>query len=480
MMSKKISSLKTQLIISLSMILLCVDIGIAFLSYHDALTEVEELFDAQLAQSARVLAGTFANEMQQWQEQKNTTQFPLVYNSWTPVIKGITDRSQQALPQGHRYESKIAFQLWSPEKKLWVYSLSTPNQTIPFWQPGFHTMTHDGVLWRIFVLPIPHSGARMITAENQEVRGELSSDIASHLIWGHLIGLPLVIFLISFIVTRAFKPVESLGAQIKKRHINNLDPISVDNAPGEVYPLVEALNTLLQRLKLSWQQQKEFIADAAHELRTPLAALKVHAQNLTASQTLAEAKESTDYINQGVDRCNKLVQQLLTLARQEQGHLIVKEKIVLTPLLREIISQQLPLALKKHQIVELDAVESLSLQTHRESLRVLMGNLLSNAIQYTPIGGRIFCAAQQNENQITITVEDDGPGIPEEEREKIFQRFYRITRPYQAEGTGLGLAICQKITEQLQGRLTISAARQTQGACFTLTLPTELNEMRNA
>lgn len=475
----KTTSLKIQLIVSLSAILLCVDMAVAFFSYHDALTEVEELFDAKLAQSARVLADMLTQEMQQWPQPKSFKQ-PIAYNGWAPLAKGIINPPKHNTKmKGHRYESKIAFQIWSPEKKLWVYSLNAPNQIIPSWKPGFHTIHSNGVLWRIFVLPIPHSEAWMITAENQSERRELSSDIASHLIWGQIIAVPLITLLISFIVARAFKPLDFLGTQIKKRHINNLDPISLDRFPNEVSPLIEALNTLLPKLKLSWQQQKEFIADAAHELRTPLAALKVHAQNLAVAPTLNEAKESADYINQGVDRCNKLIQQLLTLARQEQQQDERQTKIFLAPLLREIIAQHMPLALKKQHRLELDAQDDLSLTTHTESVKILISNLLGNAIQYTPSGGHIICTAQQDNEYLKISIADNGPGIPEQERKKIFQRFYRINRPNQAEGTGLGLAICRKIIEQLHGQLMIDSATQTQGACFTVMLPIEPNEMRN-
>ena len=467
----KINSLKTQLIISLSFLLFCVDLGVAMLSYHDALTEVEELFDAQLAQSARVLSGTLSDEITQWKSQTYSKKFPIIYNSWAPVGKEILDDNQQALTAGHRYESKIAFQLWSAEKKLWIHSISAPTEIFAPWQPGFHHIRHQGTLWRIFVLPLPNHQAWMITAENQAVRQELSEGIATHMILGHLFSLPIVILLIRLLVNRALKPLEALSLEIQHRHMDNLDPIALERSPQEIYPIIQALNILLDRLKLSWQQQKEFIADAAHELRTPLAALKVHAHNLMHTKTRMDAQESAQAINQAVDRCNKLVHQLLTLARQERNLKKSIDHLHLAAFFRETIAQHMPLALKKQQHIQLDVDEALYLNTHTESLKILLDNLLMNAIQYTPIKGNIFCCVTTKNQSIQISLEDDGPGIPEKEREKIFQRFYRINRSHETEGTGLGLSICQKITAQLNGTLTITTAIQTAGARFTLILP---------
>jgi two-component system OmpR family sensor kinase len=389
---------------------------VAFIAiYYKALDEANELFDYHLQQLAYALRD-------QPFERANV------------------------LSSGEEPIFDFVIRVWNREGKQ-LY-LSQPHASLPPkpTQSGLQTEnTHQGG-WRVFSTWI--RGRTIQVAQPMHVRNRLAASMAFRLLIPLYVIIPVLGVLVWYIVGHGLHPLDDLARAVTRRTISDLSPLPAVNLPNEVKPLVQALNDLLDHLRLSLDRQRAFIADAAHELRSPLTALQLQTQLAERTKTDSERITAFAKQKQGLKRAVHVVQQLLTLARQEPGAAAPKtSSISLTPLARQVIAEHISLAEEKTIDIGISHIEeTVSVIGDGESLHILLGNLVDNAIRYTPSGGHVDIALGRTGERPYLEVSDDGPGIPPEERERVFDRFYRRTGT-DVPGSGLGLAIVKSIAD---------------------------------
>jgi len=278
-------------------------------------------------------------------------------------------------------------------------------------------------------------------------------------------------------VARSLRPLTRLTAQLRQRRPFALDSLPEQGLPEELQPLVEALNELLGRLHDVFEGQRRFIADAAHELRTPITAVRLQAQVLQLARRDEERTQALQQVRAGIARASHLVSQLLTLARLEPGGQAPAFELVdLGTIVKEVVAEQAPAAVKRNIDLGVSECEPVVLCGDPEGLRVLLGNLLTNALRYSPAGGRVDVVLRRESEQARLDVVDNGPGIPPAERERVFERFYR--RPgSEGDGSGLGLAIVREIVARHLGAIELTDVERSSGLRVSVRLPFDTDQI---
>ena len=290
-----------------------------------------------------------------------------------------------------------------------------------------------------------------------------------------LAQIPLIGLLIWLAVGRSLAPLSSISRAIQQRSAASLQPLPMDGIPQEVHRMVHELNALLQRLRSALDSQKQFTMDAAHELRTPLAALKLQLGNLERAKDAVEQKESLFKLHSGIDRASHVVQQLLTLARLEpESARRVSTPVDMARIVRHAIEDHAELAFAKTIDLGHPRSENVFAMGDADSFRIVIDNLIDIAIRYTPKNGKVDVSVYVDGSEAVIEVRDNGLGIPQEERERIFERFYRIIGT-QTNGTGLGLAIVKHIVEDHGGHVHVADGIDGKGISFALRFPATTN-----
>ncbi|MCQ4301965.1 ATP-binding protein [Pseudomonas songnenensis] len=423
---------------------------ISWRSYRDASHEIEELFDAQLAQSARLVQGLVGHEMD-----------PQARRALQEALDAaVNARRDQGVP-GHDYETKLGFQVYAADGSTLLQSAGAPNGALQQLQAGlgataaplarlsagYHDVMLDGHAWRLFLLHDREDDLWILLSERGDVRGELVGKIARRSLLPDLIGLPLLALLIWFAVGWGLRPLARMAQLLKRRDPDNLAPLLLAPLPQELEPVAASLNRLLQQVNQLIEREKRFIADAAHELRTPLAVLRIHAQNAQQAQDEQERAEALEQLVVGVDRTTRVVTQLLTLARLEPSAQQLRlAPLDLRALARETLAELTPLAIAQDQALTLEVDEQADcrLTGDAASLTTMLQNLVGNALEYTPHGGRIEVQLHGDAGQLILAVDDSGPGISTELRPQLFERFFRLGG---GQGAGLGLSIVARIAE---------------------------------
>ncbi len=293
-------------------------------------------------------------------------------------------------------------------------------------------------------------------AETQEKRTRLANEIIKGVIFPQFLILPLAVGLVWFGLSRGLAPLKSMQQRIHDRDPEDLSPIDPAGAPAEISPLVDAFNELLERLGQSMGAQRRLIADAAHQMKTPLAGLRTHAELALRETDPAEVRRSLEQLVRGSERAAHLIKQLLSLARMENLRDRAElHAMDLNPLARSVVTEWADVALSRDIDFgfETDDVPA-PIVGHPVLLRELFANLIDNALRYTPSGGTVTARVRSDREHVVFEVEDDGPGIPEAERELVFERFYRVLGT-QADGSGLGLAIVREIAREHDARVTL-------------------------
>ena len=306
--------------------------------------------------------------------------------------------------------------------------------------------------------PLPgHSPVLVQVAETLEGRTQLANEIIKGVIVPQFIVLPLAVLLVWLALTRGLAPLTALQARIRRRRPEDRSPIDARGAPEEIAPLVESFNDLLARLSASIQVQKRFIADAAHQMKTPLAGLRTQSELALRQTDPAELRRSLRQIAAATERATRLINQLLALARAEHGgaEAPVHELLDLAQLTREAVRDRVPQAIERQIDLGVDLTDQpAEVLGAALMLRELLGNLIDNALRYTPPGGTVTARVLRDGAEVVLEVEDTGYGIAEAERARVFDRFYRVLGT-RAEGSGLGLAIVREIAEQHDARVSI-------------------------
>ena len=344
---------------------------------------------------------------------------------------------------------------------------------------GFHTIKgsvdddddDDDDEYRAYIRQTPQG--KIAVLQETEYRDDLAATAAYQSVLPLLIALPLMILLTVWITYRAMRPVKTLSASLGKRRSDDLSPLDGEGVPSEIQGFVTAINQLLQRTGENIRRQQRFIADAAHELRSPLTALSLQAERLTKLPQSDEAREQTGLILQSIQRNRHLLEQLLTHARA-QGSETQRNltDISLQAQFRRVLQELMPLALDKQQDIGVAVENDLRIRADDTEIYTLIKTFTDNAIRYTPAGGRIDIGFSETPTTLAIWVEDDGPGIPAAERSRVTDAFYRILGTEQ-QGTGLGLSIADAIAKRYGGKLILADSRNfTHG----LLIQAELNK----
>ena len=330
---------------------------------------------------------------------------------------------------------------------------------------GFHTIKgvvdddddDDDDEYRAYIRQTPQG--KIAVLQETEYRDDLAATAAYQSVLPLLIALPLMILLTVWITYRAMRPVKTLSASLGKRRSDDLSPLDGEGVPSEIQGFVTAINQLLQRTGENIRRQQRFIADAAHELRSPLTALSLQAERLTKLPQSDEAREQTGLILQSIQRNRHLLEQLLTHARA-QGSETQRNltDISLQAQFRRVLQDLMPLALNKQQDIGVAVENDLRIRADDTEIYTLIKTFTDNAIRYTPAGGRIDIGFSETPTTLTIWVEDDGPGIPAAERSRVTDAFYRILGTEQ-QGTGLGLSIADAIAKRYGGKLILADSR---------------------
>jgi len=452
--ARRASSLRGRLVILLLVASALLLTGAIGLSWRDARRELNELFDAQLAESARVLL------MQAGHELREATEH------------GLTPPSLE-LPAGHRYAQRLHVQIRDARGRL-LYRSSADLPPEPHGadaRDGFADRTFHGTRWRVLLLTDPASGLQAELCQTYEGRERLAASIVRNMLLPLVIALPLLGALIWITTTRGIRPLSRLAEELEKRAPQDLEPLRPGPLPRELEPMVGSLNGLLERLRARFDVERRFTADAAHELRTPLAALKTQAQVATGARTPAELDHALSQIVRGVDRMTHLVAQLLTLARLDPDpDGAGRDPVDLASAAREAVEELAPEAAAKGMPLHLEAKGAAAVAGDRALLRTLARNLVENAIRHGRAGDAIRVVVDAEAAFVSFDVVDAGPGISPELRDRVFDRFYRGSGG-SASGSGLGLSIVHRIAELHHATVTLGDGPGGRGLRVTVRFP---------
>lgn len=317
-----------------------------------------------------------------------------------------------------------------------------------------------------------HGMVLVQVAETTAKRSRFAQEIIVGMVLPQLLMVILATCMVWLGVGRGLVPLEKLRRQIASRSHRDLSPLHEVDSPVEVLPILEAMNGLIARLDQAMAQQQRFVADASHQLRTPLAGLKTQAEIALKEEDPAQLRHALKQIQTSSTSLAHMVSQLLSLARLEPGvvETAQREPVDLVSLAREVTGAEVPTALSKQIDLGFESIGSSQVQGNPALLRELLSNLIDNAVRYTQQGGQITVSVSEDDTHVTLAVEDNGPGIPEEQRERVFERFYRVLGTDQ-EGCGLGLSIVQEVARRHAAQVLLETPPSGQGTLFRVIFP---------
>lgn len=426
-------SIRRNLLVALLSALLLVGLAASAATWIAARNEANELFDYQLRQMALSLRD-------QTLQSRNEI-FP-------------------------EFDYDFIVQVWDATGTR-VY-LSDQNIALPESGLGFDTVPVNGEDWRTFTMS---NGVKVIqVAQPMSLRRDRAAAVALRILAPLLASLPLFALLIWWLVGRGLRPLADIARAIGARAPASLEPLPEQGLPGEIRPMVTQLNGLLVRLADAIETQKRFTADAAHELRSPLTALQLQVQLVERAQSAEDRRDALGQLKAGIRRVSRLVEQLLTMARLEPAAAQPPGAVALDQLAASVAADFETLAGAKGIELRLGRVEPAQVAGAEEALRTLLGNLVDNAIRYTPAGGRVTVDAFTEDARAILAVTDTGPGIPPEERQRVFDRFYRLPGSG-AQGSGLGLAIVRQIADAHRAEIELGEGEAGRGLRVTVRFP---------
>jgi two-component system sensor histidine kinase QseC len=449
--------------------------GGAWLIYLQVQHETEELFDAQLSRSARLILSLvqadrghleFSN-IQNFLDQNRLA--PEQNSDPDNTLENLFHEGVEELPDGHIYETKLGFQIWDNEGNLLLKSENLPVTEISKTR-GFAKTKILGDEWRVFNLTSGDGLYRCITAERIDVRNDLIGKVSGGLALFFVLLVPVLLTTMWFAITHGLQPLQSLTSQIESRGAEKLDSISGANTPLEIKTITDALNQLLSRLGNALNRERRIVSNAAHELRTPLAAVRLHAELASKATNTADRESSIKHVLAGIDRSTHLVNQLLALARLEPETFSERLKVRnLSRILVDEVALLAPQAEEKNITIASNHEQEIMASVDETSIRLLIRNLLSNAINYTPVDGAITLSLHQDKADSVLTIVDNGPGIPVAERERVFDRFYRIQN-HEESGCGIGLSIVKHVVELHKATILLEEPENSSGLKVTIRL----------
>ena len=414
-------SLQGRLLALVLSMVVVVWLATAVLTWFDVRHELDELLDGHLAQAAALLVVQQAQALED-------------------------DRGIDA-PTLHRYAPKVAFQVFH-EDRLALRSANAPIAPMvdagKRFRTGFKTVQIEGMAWRVFAAYGAERDVQVYVGEQISSRGAILWAVLRSTLWPMLVALPLLGLAVWWAVYRGVQPIRRLGRTLAERQPQALDPVTLDYLPAEMAPMIASLNSLFERIGHLLESERRFTADAAHELRTPIAAIRVQAQVAMGETDDGLRKHALQGTVEGCDRATRLVEQLLSLSRLEAVEAPVMAAVDLRSLARRVVAELAPKAIGKHQTLEFEAAEPCRIPGNETLLAVLVRNLVDNAVRYSPPAARIRVAVQQQNGQVVLSVEDSGPGLNEADSTRLGERFFRVTGSLES-GSGLGWSIVRRI-----------------------------------
>ena len=371
------------------------------------------------------------------------------------------------------YLDKFNFQVWTNGGKLLLHSSTAPKIPLTSELDGFSDKKIADQNWRVFTTYNDKAGIRTVLAERYDTRNELGHRIAQDDLYIMLLTFPLSGLLIWIIIGRGLDSLDKVAQEVANRAPSHLEPVDLQEVPEEIKPVIDELNKLFFRLKEGFEREKRFAADAAHELRTPLAALKAQAQVALYSNDIEEKNQALQKLIASVNRSTHIVQQLLTMSRlvPEATSPNEEDAVNLGKLTREILAMLAPSAVEKQIELEFENDETIpKIKGNPTALGILIRNLVDNAIRYCMENGRVIVRLMKHNQEIMLEVSDNGPGIPPELQSRVFERFFRVLGN-KSPGSGLGLAIVQQICELHGGRVALDSPPTGTGLIVRVFLP---------
>lgn len=430
-------SLRRRLMVLVSGMVVIGWAATAVFTYYDARGEIGALLDRQLARAADEVMTLYADDLPR--------------QGQGPGFRPLASAD------------RIAFEIHGDDGQLLLHSTPTPDSRLDIGREGYADTTYNGEHWRVFGRREGRGGYWLYVGAPFQVREELAETVASHLMHPPLVAAPLLGLLIWLAVGAGLAPLGRFAAQVQRRTPDNLAPLDGSGAPREVQPLYAALNTLLSRLNASMELERRFTADAAHELRTPLAVIKTQAQVAAGARTDDERVHALHNVVCGTDRATRLVEQLLVLARLDpQTGLVSAMPTSLRDLARESLAALTNAPHARGLELTLSASAAGVVAGDAGLLRILLRNLVDNAARHTPAGGLVDVRIDRSGDEIVFSVTDSGPGIPESERARVFERFYRAEGS-DGEGSGLGLSIVRRIADLHHASIALGTGAEGKG-----------------
>ncbi|NYT76462.1 sensor histidine kinase N-terminal domain-containing protein [Alcaligenaceae bacterium] len=428
------SSLRWRLFAIIAVSVLFAWIATAFFTYRDVRREIGTMLDARLVKAAELAETQYVN------------------------LKNLGSSAQQI-----RDHTDTTLQIWQRDGTLLLNSSTAPEEHLGTQHDGFENATINDVHYRIYSHWDEANGINVRVGERYKLRNALAESVASHLLHPLYFAVPALGILIWLSVGAGLAPLSRFAREVKQREPDRLEPLDLTDTPREVLPLQDALNALFTRLRSSLEFERRFTADAAHELRTPLAAIKTQAQVANAAHNSTQLKQALSKVINGADRATHLLEQLLVLSRLDpQNAAIDQHQVKLSAVVNECVALQAPIAVSKGVELGFEANVDGWVNGDATLLAILVRNLVDNAVRYTPSGGEVDVQLSRIGDEVLLHVIDTGPGIPEHERKQVASRFYRVLGSGE-DGSGLGLSIVDRIAELHGASLTFNDGAAGKG-----------------
>jgi two-component system, OmpR family, sensor histidine kinase QseC len=446
-------SLQGRLLVLLLGLVVSVWLATAVTTWFDARHELDELLDSHLAQAAAILV------MQQSHE------------------AGEDDHEVDS-PALHRYAPKVAFQVFH-DGRLTLRSANAPASrmigTGERIESGFHTVTFDGSAWRVFATHGAERDVQVFVGEQMTSRTAILWAVLRSTLWPMAVALPLLAMAVWWSVNRSVEPLRRLGRSLAERDACSLQPAVIQGAPLEMAPMIDALNGLFRRIAALMESERRFTADAAHELRTPIAAIRAQAQAALGEDDAELRRHALQATLEGCDRATRLVAQLLTLSRLEAGAEGTAVDVDLSELVRRVVADEAPQGLRKQQTIEVDAAIQCRVKGDASLLAVLTRNLVDNALRYSPKRATVRITVQTGETGVRLRVEDSGTGISDADMKRLGERFFRVLGSGEG-GSGLGWSIVRRIGAAHGASIQVRRSPALGGLCTDIVWPLPLRE----
>jgi two-component system sensor histidine kinase QseC len=451
-MSRAPRSLQGRLLQLVLGVVIAVWLSTVTLTWFDARHELDELLDSHLAQAAALLVAQQASEL----------------GDGEPDIDA---------PILHRYAPRVAFQVFHAGR-LALRSASAPLEPMVAsgqgLRSGFATVQIRGTTWRVFSAYGAERDVRVYVGELTSSRASILWAVLRSMLWPMAVALPVLALAAWWAVLSGLAPLRRLGRTLAERQPEVLASVAFDDTPAEMLPMIFALNRLFERIGALLESERRFTADAAHELRTPIAAIRAQAQVAMSEPGPESRAIALQKTLEGCDRATRLVEQLLTLSRLEAVAVQELVAVDLSALTRSVVAELASKALGKQQTLEFDGAQSCNLPGNETLLAMLVRNLVDNAVRYSPLSATVKVRVQQQADLVTLSVDDSGPGLTELNRQRLGERFFRV--PGSAEsGSGLGWSIVRRIASVHRLDLQVERSAELGGlgvrAVFRSTLP---------